>query len=247
MHTLIPNADDILTANLPLRNDPWYILCERAMEDKRYAKVRDQIAAGRKSRMEGMEILGMDGPFFHDTRMQSVITAPTTATVLAATDKIVTSPVGFLFALPQGYFYAGKKMRLTVWGTLTTAATPGNLGIESYVGSTDAGGTLMASSGAIPLVASQANMPFLMIFYLKCNGGAVETAKPCESYGWWQCPIAVVTAANQQAFNPIPIVTPAAVPVDNTLTTLGFNIQMKRSGSTAETFTTRDITLESLN
>jgi hypothetical protein len=39
---------------------------------------------------------------------------------------------------------------------------------------------------------------------------------------------------------------PAAVNIDNTLTTLGFNIQMKNSGANANTYVTRDLIFEAL-
>lgn len=237
---------DILTANLPIRNDPWYVICQRAMEDKRYERVRDQIIRGRRTLEEGRGYFNMDGgPFFHDTRAQSIITAPATAITLAATDKLLHP--GSLTAVPAGYFIPGKKLRLTVFGTMTTAVTPGNLQIAAYVGSADAATTaVLPSSAAITLVASQSNISMLFVVYLKCNGGTVETAKPIEAYGTWSCGTALITAANQQAANPLPISAPAAVNIDNTSSTMGFNVQLRRSGSTAETFTTRDITLEAL-
>lgn len=237
--------ENMLTATLPIRNDPWYVICQRAMEDRRYERVRDGIMRGNKTLSEGMGYFNMDGgPLFHDTRAQSVITAPATAITLASTDKLLHP--GALTAVPTGYFTAGKKLRLTIWGTMTTILTPGNIGIELYVGSADAGGTLVASSAAAALIASQSNIPILIVAYLKCNGGAVEGAKPVEGYARWETAVALVTAANQSAASPIPIATPAAVNIDNTLSTMGFNVQIKRSGSTAETFTTRDITFESL-
>ena len=238
---------DTLTANLLVRNDPWYILCSKASEDSRYERVMQEILAGNKELEQGYQHYNMDGgPFFHDTRASAIITAPASAITLAATDKLLHP--GSLTAVPAGYFIAGKKLRLTVWGTITTAATPGNLQIAAYVGSADAGGTaVLPTSGAIALVASQTNISMTFQCYLKCNGGAVETAKPCEAYmPWWACGTAVITAANQQGANPLPIATPAAVNIDNTLTTNGFNIQIRRSGSTAETYTTRDITFEAL-
>src|SRR2546421_6195160 len=148
---------DTLTANLPVRNDPWYKICLRAERDKRFERVRDEILEGRRAMDEGRLVYNMDGgPFFHDTRSQSIITAPATAVTLAATDKLLHP--GSLTAVPAGYFIAGKKLRLTVWGTITTVLTPGNMQIAAYVGSADAGGTaVLPTSAAITLVASQTN------------------------------------------------------------------------------------------
>ena len=238
-------SDTTLTAALPVRRDPWYILCSRAAEDSRFERVMREILQGNQELQDGYQHYNMDGgPFFHDTRAQSVITAPATSVTGAATDKLLHP--GSLCAVPPGYFIAGKKLRMTLWVQTTTGVTPGNLGIELYVGSADAGGTLVVSSTAAALVASQTASPIYVTAFLKCNGGAVETAKPVEGYAWWQCNTALVTAANQSASNPIPILTPAAVNIDNTLSTLGFNIQMKNSGANASTYITRDLTFEAL-
>lgn len=241
---------DILTAALPIRNDPWYKICLAAEYEKGKRRIhaeniRDEILAGQRAEAEGRYLMNMDGgPYFHDTRGQSILTAPATAITLATTDKLLHP--GSLTAVPAGYFTAGKMVRITVFGTFTTVLTPTNLGIELYVGSADAGGTLLASSAAAALIASQTAQSMYIRANFKCNGGAVETAKPVEAWAEWGCAVALVTAANQQAANPIPTNAPAAVNIDNTLATLGANIQIKRSGSTAETFTTRSLIFESL-
>jgi hypothetical protein len=231
---------DLLVADLPIRRDPRYIICERAMEDPRYASVLEQLDAGRRLDLAGRQLLNMDGPFFHDTRAQAVITAPQTAITLAATDKLLYP--GALTALPAQYFYAGKKCQLLVYGTITTAATPGNLGVELYYGTTDAGGTLLASSAALTLVASQTTIPFWATCYIKANGGAVPTAFPVEAYAKLEIGTAVIAAGGGL----VPASAPAAVNIDSTAAQ-GFNVQFKRSGSTAETATTRDITFSALN
>src|SRR6266536_2182244 len=142
---------EFLNASLPIRDDPWYKICLRAERDKRFEKVRDEILEGRRAMDEGRLVYNMDGgPFFHDTRSQSIITAPATAVTGATTDKLLHP--GSLTAVPTGYFIAGKKLRLTVWVGVTSGTTPGNGGIELYVGSADAGGTLMASSAAFAVI-----------------------------------------------------------------------------------------------
>ena len=235
----------LMTASLPVRNDPWYQICLRAQREPKFERVRDEILEGRRAYEEGRMVYNMDGPYYHDTRAQSVITAAATSVTGATTDKLV-HPAS-LITLPQGYFTAGKKLRMTLWVSVTSGTTPGNSQIDAYVGSTDAGGTLVVSSAAFATVATQSNMPHLITMHLTCRGGAVETAKPVEAYGSFVCPTAITTAANQQAANPIPIVTPANVNIDNTATTLGFNIQMKNSGANANAYVTRDLTFEALN
>lgn len=245
MHELLPNRDDIMVANLPVRKDPWYQICLRAQRDRRFERVRDEILEGRRAYDEGRMVYNMDGgPFFHDTRSQSIITLAAASVTGATTDKLV-HPAS-LITVPQGYFIAGKKLRMTLWVAITSGTTPGNMGIEAYVGSADASGTLIVSSTVAAVVATQTSLPVKCIMYLTCRGGTVETAKPVECYGEWLAPTALVTAANQQASNPIPISAPANVNIDNTLTTLGFNIQFKNSGANANSYVTRDLTFEAL-
>src|SRR5690242_6482997 len=97
----------VLTASLPIRKDPWYILCSRAADDSRFERVMQEIIEGNKELERGYQHYNMDGgPFFHDTRAQSIITAPTTAITLATTDKLLHP--GSLTAVPAGYFISGK-------------------------------------------------------------------------------------------------------------------------------------------
>jgi hypothetical protein len=233
-----------MIASLPVRQDPWYIICERAMEDKRYARVRDQILRGARTMAEGIGYFNMDGEIlFHNTRVQSVISAAATSVTGATTDKLLHK--ADLITLPQGYFKAGKKLRMTLEVAVTSGTTPGNSQIDIYVGSTDAGGTLIVSSAAFATIATQTSLVHIITAYLVTRSGVEETV-PVEAYGTFVCPTAITTAANQQAANPIPVGAPANVNIDNTLTTLGFNIQMKNSGANANTYVTRDLTFEAL-
>jgi hypothetical protein len=143
------------------------------------------------------------------------------------------------------YFTAGKKIRLTLYGSITTAATPGNLVIKIYFGNTDANTTVLATGSAMALVASQTTIPFIITVQAVSRGGAVPTATPVLAYSTqFLVPVALITAANQVPM--IPAATPTAVNIDNTQA-LGFNVQFNRSGSTAETATVHDITFEALN
>ena len=242
---------ETLIASLPIRNDPWYQICLRAEREKKFEKVRDQILEGRRAMEEGRLVYNMDGgPYFHDTRAASIITAPATSITGATTDKLLHP--GSLTSFPAGYLVGGKKVRLTYYLTIATGATPGNLGIDTYVGTVDQGTTLIASSTVVALNASIAARTMIVTAYLKSNGGAVEEAKPVESYGTFTTALSatdLITVANYQVAlgNGIfPASAPAAVNINNTLSTNGFNIQMKNSGANANTYICRDITFESL-
>jgi hypothetical protein len=112
--------------------------------------------------------LGMaDGIHYRDSK-QPFPVGPQAAVTLLTTDKLLWP--GSLTALVANYLWAGKAVALTAFGTLTTGATPGNLNIELYYGTTDAGGTLLASSAALTLVANQTTIPWVLTAFLRCRG-----------------------------------------------------------------------------
>lgn len=180
--------------------------------------------------LKGEPVAG-DGPFYTDAKQSAFLTGPETTVTLAATDKMVYP--GARTAIQNANLFPGKLYETYVYGTITTAATPGNLGVEIYWGSADAATTLLASSAALTLIASQTTVPWLVT--VRCRINATGTAGQVECYAKLEIGAAVVAAG--QAF--IPASAPAAVTVDTTAAASGLATQMKRSGSTAETVTTR--------
>lgn len=172
-----------------------------------------------------------DGPFYTDAKQAAFATAAQATVTLATTDKMVYP--GAMTAIQNANLFPGKLYEEYMYGTITTAATPGNLGVEIYWGSADAATTLLASSAALTLIASQTTIPWLVTVRAQIRGtGATGSV---FVYGKLEIGAAVVAAT--QAF--IPASAPAAVTVDTTAAAAGLGIQMKRSGSTAETVTTQ--------
>jgi hypothetical protein len=138
----------------------------------------------------------------------------------------------------DGGFYTDAKQ-----SAFTTAAeaTPGNLGVEIYWGSADAATTLLASSAALTLIANQTTIPFLVTARAQIR--SIGSAASGFCYGKLEIGAAVIAAG--QAF--VPAAAPAAVTVDATAAASGLGIQMKRSGSTAETVTTQFPIFTALN
>jgi hypothetical protein len=181
-----------------------------------------------------------DGIYYVDTRPPWILAAEATATLLT-TDVLIWQ--GSRTALPAGYFaFPGKAVRLTVYGSITTALTPGNIGVELYYGTTSAGGTLLASSAALALVASQTTVPFRIEAYARAR--AVGTSGSLLPFAVCKFGIAVIASPNDHFI--VPAGAPTAVTVDTTAAS-GFNVQIKRSGSTAETVTVHDLVFEALN
>jgi len=184
----------------------------------------------------------MDGQFYVDTRAPH-ISADVAAVTLATTNKALI-PVANIPALGSNYFnYIGKAMRITLFGRITTAATPGNGQFNLYWGSgLDATGTIIGSSGTFALTASQTNISWTVNIIARCR--ALGATGSLLVTGVMQFNNAVVASTLDPIM--IPATAPAAVTVDLTAASL-LVPQFLRSGSTAETMQVHDVLFESLN
>jgi hypothetical protein len=82
-------------------------------------------------------------------KTEPLMSAAQGTVTLATTDKLII-PAAFTNAWSAGFGgKVGKTIYLTYYGSITTAATPTNIGVELYWGGADAGGTLLASSAAL--------------------------------------------------------------------------------------------------
>lgn len=155
-------------------------------------------------------------------------------------------------AFPAGYWLKpGRRWYVRMYGRATTAATPGNITVEIRYQTgtpTDAGGTILATSAAVAAGASKTNITWYMEFTVESRGDAstfVPTATPLFAIGYFQPePSSVyLPAANNPMM--IPATAPAAVNVDATLAGT-IHVDMKRSGSTAETILVHDLVVNSM-
>jgi hypothetical protein len=184
----------------------------------------------------GSQPFAADGIHYLDKKEPHMTAAQGTVT-LATTDKLLI-PAPFTTAWSQNFFgKIGKSMMLHYYGAITTAVTPGNIGVESYWGTADAGGTLLASSAVIALVASQTNVPFRIEAYFTNRGpyGSAASLLP-----WAVCKFGTAVIASPNDHFIVPPGAPTAVNVDGTAAS-GLNMQIKRSGSTVETVTIHDV------
>jgi hypothetical protein len=183
-----------------------------------------------------------DGLFYVDSR-PPFLSADVGSVTLAATSKAII-PVANIPILGANYFnFIGKAVRITLFGRLTTAATPGNGQWNIYWGSgADANGTVIGSSGALALTASQSNMSWRMEVIVRCR--AMGVTGSLFVTGEWRANVAVLSGTLQPAL--IPASVPAAVTVDLTAANV-ISPQFLRSGSTAESMQCHDVSYEALN
>jgi hypothetical protein len=206
-------------------------------------------AAGWKPRLadiarSGEPVAGAN-TFYQDSR-PPFATAIYPAVTLATTSKMLVRANPDTMVQPTEW-WAGKKIFMFLFGQMTTAATPGNITVELRLGEADAGGTILATTTAVALGANKTNISWFMEFRVKClstgNGGVSASL---IGYGSFQpnALSALIPAANNPML--VPETAPAAVTVDLTAGH-GISVQVKRSGSTAETMQVIDQDFVHLN
>lgn len=192
-----------------------------------------------------------EGQFYHETRKPFAQTADYASVNLAATSvsvlPISTVLIGSSLQFNPGYWDLGKKVHLRIFGKLTTAATPGNLTVELRLQNgtpTDAGGTILCTSGAVALVASKTAASFFADFTVEARAAIGTGANVFGKGILWVDPSFGVIASTA-----IPIIVPsnaaANASFDTTLAST-LMLQMKRSGSTAEAVAIHDFQVNAL-
>jgi hypothetical protein len=185
-----------------------------------------------------------DGPYYVDSKGPWLVVSPTAVT-LATTDKAIV-PSSQLPLLGSNYWYVGKTVRLRAFGHLTTGTTPGNGTWDIYWGSgADATGTIIASSAAFALTASQTTLTFELEAFITCRAVGSGTNGSLLTCGVFSANVAVVASTLQ------PVMIPASAPgtavgIDTTAANF-ISPQFKRSGSTAEAVQVHSYMFESLN
>lgn len=186
-------------------------------------------------------------PYYLETRPPFKQTADYPQVTLATTSKSILPLNGTGFMTPAGYWDLGKEIRFTLFGKFTTVLTPGNITIEiRYQNAqplTDAGGTILATSPAVALTASKTNISWRILGRVHSRG-AIGTATPLFAWAEFVPDQAslLIPAANNPMM--IPQSAAAAVNVDSQAAG-GLSVQIKRSGSTVETVTVHDLSVES--
>jgi hypothetical protein len=183
-----------------------------------------------------------DGLFYVDSRAPH-ISADVASVTLATTNKALI-PIANIPILGANYFsYIGKAMRVTLFGRITTGLTPGNGQLNVYWGSgADATGTIIGSSGALALTASQTSLSLRAEFIVRCR--ALGATGSLIVTGEWRANVAVLATSLQPALIPPNLAAP--VTVDLTAANV-ISPQFLRSGSTAEAIQIHDVIYEALN
>lgn len=184
-----------------------------------------------------------DGLFYNDLRTP-FLAADLAAVTLSTTDKALYTPSAFPVLGGQYFSVIGKKIRIRLFGKITTVLTPGNGTWDIYYGTgADANGVLLASSAAHALSASQTNLSWMLELFVSAR--SLGSAGTLFVDGLASYNVAVVASTLQ------PVMLPASAAVVSgacdLTAALIISVQFKRSGSTAETMTVQDLEVVALN
>jgi hypothetical protein len=184
-----------------------------------------------------------DGQFYWDTR-EPFIGADIAAVTLAATAKALYPASNFPNLGGQYFSRIGKKLRIRLFGRMTTAATPGNGSFNILYGTgADANGVALVTGTPVALVASGTNLSWEMECYIHCRSIGSTGTLFCTGSAKFN--LGLLAAANQ------PILLPASVPAVSAACDLTaaliVSVQFLRSGSTAETMTVHDLEVSAVN
>lgn len=184
-----------------------------------------------------------DGLFYNDLK-PPFIAADVPAVTLAATNKALYTPSFFPVLGGQYFSMIGKKLRIRLFGRMTTGATPGNLSFGVYYGTgADANGVLLASSAAVALTASQTNLSWEAEVFVHAR--SLGSAGTLFCTGKARANVAVLASTLQPLM--IPASAPAVSGACDLTAALILSVQALRSGSTAETMQVHDMEVTALN
>lgn len=183
----------------------------------------------------------MDGAFYNDLR-EPHIGVDIAAVTLAATNKALYPASNFPVLGGQYFARVGKKIKIRLFGRITTALTPGNLTMGLLYGTgADANGVVLASSAALTLIASQTNLSWQAEFFVHCR--SIGNTGTLFSTGRVNLNPAVVASSA----NLIPASAPVVSAACDLTAALILSVQALRSGSTAETMQVHDMEVIALN
>lgn len=179
---------------------------------------------------------------YHETIDPAVFADEATIT-LASTYKALI-PTGRYNLGTQFFNKAGRKVRITAFGKITTAVTPGNGQMGILFGTNaDANGVNIVQTAAFALTASQTNLSWRAQFDIHARSLGATGTLFGTGILWLNNAVAATSVQ--------PILAPAsAAAVSGSCDLTGVlvpSLQFLRSGSTVETITVQDYSIEPLN
>jgi len=181
-----------------------------------------------------------DGLFYNDLREPFVTVPPGAVTLATGAKALYTASQ---FPVLGGHYFArvGKKIKIELFGVITTVATPGNGSFNVYYGSgADATGALLMTGTPAALTANQAGLTWTAAIFVECITTGSAGSLRCTG-------TARLNEATQAAEQMLPTATAAAVGSCDLTAANIISVQYLRSGSTAETMQVIRMEVTALN
>lgn len=181
--------------------------------------------------------------FFWDTR-EPFFVSDLSPVTLASTAKALYTPSAFPILGGQYFARPGKKLRIRLFGKMTTGATPGNGSFNVLYGDgTDANGVVLMTGAPVALSASQTNLSWEATIFVRCV--SVGSAGTLYCTGKAHFNVGLIASTLQPIMLPASAAT-ASSACDLTAAKI-ISVQYLRSGSTAETMAVQDMEVTPCN
>ena len=185
----------------------------------------------------------MDGAFYLDTKEPFLIADLPAISPLSTAVPLYT-PSAFPVLGGQYFARPGKKLRIRIFGRMTSAATPGNVSFAVYYGDgTAANGVLLQSSAAVAWTASISNASFELDITVTCRSTGSTGTLFCTGN------VKILNTAVANTLQPllIPQSSPAVSGACDLTAAKIISVQAIRSGSTAESMQVHEMEVTALN
>lgn len=183
----------------------------------------------------------MDGAYYNDLREPFVI-ADIPAVTLTAANKALYRAEDFPVLGGNYMARPGKKIKIRLFGRITTAATPGNLTLSCLWGTgADANGVSVVASAAQVLIASQTSLSWELELSIHCRTIGITGTLFATGKAFFNTAVIAVG----DFLLPASLAAPSAG--INLLSSLIPSVQALRSGSTVETMQVQDLEVIAMN
>jgi hypothetical protein len=184
-----------------------------------------------------------DGLFYNDLR-EPFISTDQGAVTLGTTAKALYTASAFPVLGGQYFSRVGKKLRIRLFGRMTTVLTPGNGSFNVYYGTgADANGVVLMTGTPVALSASQTNLSWMCEIFVHCRSTGSTGTLFCTGKAHFN--VGLIASTLQ------PIMLPASAPAVSgacdLTAALIISVQYLRSGSTVETMQVHDMEVTALN
>jgi hypothetical protein len=185
-----------------------------------------------------------DGLFYNDMREPFISADQTTATLLTTATMLYPAAA---FPVLGGQYWArlGKKLKIRLFGKMTTDGTAGNGSWSVYYGNgTSANGTILhTATTPVAMVVSATALPWMAELYVHCRSTGATGTLFIDGYSLFCIQLLLSTNAPILIPNVTPVVSAS---IDLTAANI-IGLQFMRSGAGVWTMNVQDMEVVAMN